>query len=207
MYSFPSVKPDVEPDSHGWFNDHMAAFIKPSITDQTKVILELGVWLGSSTRWFCKNSTAKIVSVDHWKGSVEHQGRKDVAGKLPTLYDTFIVNCWDFKDRIVPIKTDSITGMYICQDLGYTPDIIFVDASHEYEDVLKDIKTARNLFPTATIMGDDWSWKNRKLANRFTVREAVVEFAKQNSMSIREDGRCWQLEQKPLERRKIYGVS
>lgn len=205
MFKFPNEKPNVKPDNHGWFNAHMAKFIKPFITSDTKVIVELGAWLGSSTRWLCENSTATIVSVDHWKGSIEHQGRKDVQDKLPTLYDTFIVNCWEYRDRIVPIRSNSTTGLHICKDLNIIPDLIFIDASHEYEDVLKDIQTADELFPKATLMGDDWSWKNRRLNGRFTVREAVKDFAKQTKISIYEDGRCWRLDKK--QERKIYGVN
>lgn len=193
MLKFPAIKPNVQEDSHGWFDQNNKDFLKPLITSETKVIVELGSWLGSSTRWFCENSSSIIISIDHWKGSIEHQGRKDVKDKIPTLYETFIVNCWEYRDRIMPVKMNTIAGMNYIKDIGVNPDIIFIDASHEYVDVVADIKTASELFPSAILVGDDWSWRNRKQDGRFTVREAVEYFKKKNNVEVVHNSRCWMI--------------
>jgi predicted O-methyltransferase YrrM len=192
MLKYPETKPSVPEDLHGWFDDRNKDFLKPLI-ENAKVIVELGAWLGTSTRWFCANSGGIVYSVDHWKGSIEHQTRKSLQDKLPTLYDTFIVNCWSFKDRIIPIKMTTVPGMHYIADNDIKPDIIFVDASHEYEDVLADLETASKLFPNAVLVGDDWSWKNRLKEKRKTVKEAVKTFCKKYKFKCRHNTRCWQI--------------
>jgi predicted O-methyltransferase YrrM len=192
MFSFPALKPNVKQDFHGWFDIHNEEFLKPLIKN-ANVIIELGAWLGKSTRWFCENSNTQIYSIDHWEGSIEHQGRKDVIDRLPILYETFLVNCWDFKDRIIPIKMNTQAGLYWCADHDVKPDLIFIDASHEYEDVYKDIETSFKLFKSAIIVGDDWKWRNRRLNKRFTVQEAVLDFCKNNNYQLTHNERCWQI--------------
>jgi predicted O-methyltransferase YrrM len=193
MLKFPAIKPDVPMDMHGWFDDRNKEFLKTILTPHIKIIVELGSWLGTSTRWFCDNSSAHIISVDHWLGSIEHQGRKDVRDKLPTLYETFIVNCWDYKDRITPIRMNTIAGMYYISDADIQPDMVFIDASHEFKDVVADLETASELFPKAILVGDDWSWKNKKQDKRFTVREAVEHFSKQTGLKVIHNSRCWMI--------------
>jgi hypothetical protein len=193
MFTYPAEKPAVPADNHGWFNRDLKDYLKPLLKPDMKTIIELGSWLGSSTRWFCENTQAKVIAIDHWKGSIEHLERSDVKGKLPTLYETFIVNCWEYRDRILPVKTDTITGLMWCKDMGFSPEMIFIDASHEYQDVLKDLETSFRLFPSAIIVGDDWAWKNRRLKKRFTVREAVVDFCKNNKFNVANNGRCWHI--------------
>jgi hypothetical protein len=191
MFKFPEEKPNLKEDHHGWFSDDNKSFLKNIISDNTSKIIELGAWLGNSTLWFCQNSKATIYSIDHWKGSKEHQGRKDVKDKLPTLYETFIVNCWDYKERIVPIKMNTIDGLRWCKSNNINPDMIFVDASHEFEDVILDLEECMTLFPNAMVTGDDWNWKNKSQNRRKTVQEAVVYFSKKYRYKITENGRCW----------------
>jgi predicted O-methyltransferase YrrM len=192
MLTFPETKPDVPHDIHGWFSNNNKEFLKPLIVN-VKVIIELGAWLGSSTRWFCDNSSAHVYSVDHWEGSFEHQARKGLQNKLPILYKTFIVNCWNYKNRITPVKMNTIAGMTYLFENDIKPDIIFVDASHEFEDVLADLQTASRLFPSAVLVGDDWTWRNRRFDKRNTVREAVLTFCKQNNFKISHNNRCWRI--------------
>jgi hypothetical protein len=191
MIKFPDEKPLVNRDDHGWFDDRNKSFLKNIITKDTKIIVELGSWLGTSTRWFCENSNANIFCVDHWLGSNEHQNRRSLKQKLPILYETFIVNCWEYKNRIIPIRMNTIAGMHYISDNNISPDIIFIDASHEYDDVLKDLNTAHTLFPNATLTGDDFSWKNRSQNKRFTVREALLYFAKHNKLNLSHNNRNW----------------
>ena len=66
---FPSKHPGVPTKEHGWFLDtHKRVFAKV-ITPKTKIIFELGSWFGSSAKWFCANTDAKIFAIDIWDDS------------------------------------------------------------------------------------------------------------------------------------------
>ena len=59
---------------------------------------------------------------------------------------------------------------------GIKPDVIFIDADHNYENVLKEIETAFRLFPNAVICGHDYAdyWSGViKAAN-----EAAIKYGK-----------------------------
>jgi len=190
---FPYIKPNVNPDPHGWFGEKNKSFLKPLVADK-KIILELGSWLGKSTRWFLDNSkAANILCVDTWKGSIEHQTKKGIDVKLPNLLDTFVVNCWNYRHKILYFQKDTISGMKEIHDLKIMPDFIYVDASHQYEDVLNDLQTAYDLFPNALICGDDWSWKNKSQEKRRTVRQAVYTFCINNGLKVTDNGHVWMI--------------
>ena len=42
--------------------------------------------------------------------------------------------------------------------IGIVPEVIYVDASHHYEDVLQDLSMCLARFPNARICGDDWDY-------------------------------------------------
>jgi hypothetical protein len=156
-YVWPDPMPTVPPLVHGWWSGakHFSHFVGP----QVKVYAEVGSWLGKSATWFaeqCPNAT--IICVDHWEGSAEHKKNVEWNAMLPTLYDTFLVNMKDYKDRLIPLRTDSVNGMHEMHYHGVTPDILYIDASHDEENVYKDLITALKLFPEAKIIGDDWKY-------------------------------------------------
>jgi len=146
-YPWPINKPDVTPVNHGWFsNDTKVNGLKKLLKSRSiKVVLEIGSWLGESTKLILNNipKDACLISIDHWKGSPEHTNKFSF---LPVLYETFLVNCWDHRNRLIPIRENSIAGLKAVNDCGITPDLILIDASHEYADVLKDIQTCVEYF-------------------------------------------------------------
>lgn len=158
LYPWPQDKPDLESINHGWFyNPQKIQALKSIIKPDYQVLLEIGAWLGQSTRVLLDaNPDAHVISIDHWKGSQEHSGFRYTF--LPVLFETFLVNCWDFRDRLVPVRETSLNGLEIVAECNVQPDLILVDASHEYQDVLKDIETSHRLFPNAIICGDDYNW-------------------------------------------------
>lgn len=170
--SFPSKKPKVEPDPHGWFRKSNEWVLGNELDLTTDCVIELGSWLGKSTRFIAENApNAKIYAIDHWKGSPEHHEphRVDVKDKLPTLYETFLVNCWEYKDQIVPLKMDTKKGLLKCYEKGLKPSLVYIDAGHDYESVLQDVQASHGYFPNAVLVGDDWE--------RPGVHRAVIAFA------------------------------
>lgn len=171
-YRWPEKKPNLEKNAQGWFTKEAAQILGKYLNEETKIVVELGSWFGKSTRHILEAApNALVIAVDHWKGSKEHNERIDTE-KLKKLYGTFLVNCWDYQDRLIPLKTYTQKGLEEIAEEGLVPDLIYIDAAHDYKSVMADIQKSVALFPTSQIVGDDWNWGKGK-----PVRKAVLECA------------------------------
>ena len=120
----------------------------------------------STFRYFATKAN-NVLSIDHWQGSIEHQ--KSV--KLQTLYSQFMSNCVQFKHIILPIKMSTYDAAQL--ELPKA-DLIYIDASHETDDVIQDIENYYPLLKTNGILcGDDWNWRKDR-----PVQKAVKYYAK-----------------------------
>jgi len=108
-------------------------------------IVELGSFLGRSTRALADNTEGKVLAVDHWHGpnDVEVAGREH-------LYAEFTMHLGDrMESRVcIPWNIDhrDITPEGIREKLneawgGELADMIFVDGDHSYQAVHHDIST------------------------------------------------------------------
>jgi hypothetical protein len=157
------------------------------------IIVECGSWVGESSRHIAElvydrdnpRKSGHIYCVDTWEGDSGH--KKTYAHIIDKLYDLFIYNCWQYRSLITPIRAFSWDGMKIIADAGVVPNLVYIDASHDYIDVLKDLETAHNLWPNATLCGDDW------VVCRGEVGRAVEDFAAQTNMQIYTSGNFWVL--------------
>ena len=100
--------------------------------------VEVGCWKGKSAAYMCveianSNKDIEFFCVDTWEGSVEHQEMKE----LPKLYDIFIDNMRPVEEYYFPLKMTSLEAAKKFKDNSL--DFVFIDASHEYEDVRNDI--------------------------------------------------------------------
>jgi predicted O-methyltransferase YrrM len=186
QFPWPAEPPDVRRrTTDGWLHDSTRQLLRELLTDRTQLIVEVGSWLGLSTRFLADEAPhATVVAIDHWKGSSEHQQPK-FSEILPVLYETFLANCWDYRQRIVPIRTSSIQGLKLVAGLGLTPDLVYIDAEHTYEAVVADLEATLNLFSKTVIVGDDWNWPG--------VQQAVREVAERRRLSIYVEGVAWRL--------------
>lgn len=183
-YSWPQEKPQVPQDVESMC--HNGPQLKQVLNPSTKIIVELGSWLGGSALFFLEQAPqATVIAIDHWKGSLEHQQFPYWAQKLPTLYETFLCNCWDYKDRLIPMRTTTLEGLQELYDLNIYPDLMYVDASHDYSSVIADLEKIYALFPKTTIVGDDWTW--------FMVRLAVTQFALDHNVEVLHDNNVWRI--------------
>ena len=100
--------------------------------------VEVGSWKGRSAACMCveiANSEKKIdfYCVDTWEGSIEHQDYDD----LEKLYDIFLRNMKPVEKYYFPLKIPSLDAVHKFEDKSL--DFVFLDGSHEYEDVRQDI--------------------------------------------------------------------
>ncbi len=182
---YNTLKQILPYNSHGWYAnanemEHLIKRHKP------KTVVELGSWLGKSTRHIAKllPDDGKVFAVDHWLGSVEHQSpeRTDVQHLLPSLYEHFLSNVVQeyLTEKIFPLRMTTVDAVQKIRQLGIKIDLVYVDASHDEESVYKDLC---NWYPFVKehgiLCGDDWSW-----GEGYPIRKAVTRFAKENGLRI-----------------------
>lgn len=164
----------------GWFN--YAGFYDLMINRfDNAVFVEIGAWKGKSTTYMAerlkevqKNIT--FFTIDTFLGSPESvYHSKDIDIINGTLYETYLKNIDPVKDFIHTIKGDSKYAYSMFEDKSI--DFLFIDGSHAYESVKKDIEL---WLPKVkgVISGHDYDWN--------TVSKAVSELLPEHSLW--EDG-------------------
>lgn len=144
--------------------------------------VEVGSWKGKSSAYMAveiANSEKEIefYCVDHWEGSVEHKkGGVFFNKNLDTLFEVFIKNMKPVEKYYKPIKMTSIEASKTFDDNSL--DFVFIDASHEYEDVKNDISVWLPKVKRGGILaGHDYDY----------VKKAVDELI----CAIPIEGDCW----------------
>lgn len=188
--TWPVKKPIDWVEAPCWFGT--APQLRRLLTSSMSV-LEIGAWVGHSTKFLAENSSF-VITIDPWFSSREEYNSKvsiplrpdnplenKVASQLPHIYNTFLINCWEQKEKILPVKKLSEDGLPFVASLGYLPDLIYIDGNHSYKNVLADIRTAKKFFPRAILCGDDYGWSggDEELPIQRAVKECAKEFGQQ----------------------------
>ena len=101
------------------------------------------------------------------------------------MYGSFLANMWPFRERVVPLRMDTVAGVEHVKAAGVTPDLIYVDADHHYKAVLRDVRACLRAFPNAVLVGDDYG-------NYKDVENAVLECAREFNKVVHVDqNHCW----------------
>jgi len=165
-----------------------------------KHVIEVGTWKGQSAITMAKAVKANglntiITCVDTWLGAVEfwgdmkHTPERNLLLKngYPQIYYQFLSNVVhnNVQDVILPFPNTSFIAAKHFQQKGVKAEMIYIDGSHEYEDVLQDNTQYWNLVtPGGILFGDDWGWTS--------VRAAVEAFAANAGVKIENlDRDCW----------------
>jgi predicted O-methyltransferase YrrM len=122
--------------------------------------LEIGSYKGDATVWMlvnlCKNIESKVFSVDSWEGSPEYVNVD--FSEIEKKFDENIKNTGK-KSQNVKMKMFSTDALIILKDKKYMFDVIFIDASHEAKDVIKDAVLSWDLLNEGgTLIFDDYEW-------------------------------------------------
>lgn len=190
VYSWPDSRPawpaGFKPERGMWSEARAATFREIAATAAPSVVLELGAWAGHSARWFLETfPAATMISVDHWQGSDIHHRR----GPLPILahiFDIYRHNLWNERNRVIPVRADSLSGMRAVAAHGVQPDLIYVDAAHDRLSVLNDVRLAGELFPLARLTGDDYHDDRVKLGVADAIHSLGI-----SPTRLRHDGVVW----------------
>jgi len=163
---------------------------------EPKIILEIGSWEGrSALSWgdIAKRYDSTLICVDTWLGSTEHyenslpnseweRARIFLEDGYPSIYKTFVTTIRNnnLQDYIIPIPIDSHQAFILLERAGVSPDITYIDASHDYQSVLADLRAAHKV-GSKVICGDDYYYFEHS-----EVKDAVDFFANENGMKIQE---------------------
>lgn len=182
--------PTFPEDRQGWNSEH-TSFEEIIRGLRPLVVIDVGAWKGASTIYLAdlmkRNGVAgTVIAVDTFLGSVEHWDRSSgFAGLIPhrfgmpLLYEQFlsnVVRC-GAQDRVVPLALTSTGAGVLLRRLGIQAGLVHIDASHDYEDVLRDARTYWDvLAPGGFIVGDDYNqdWPDViKAANQFAAEKVT----------------------------------
>jgi hypothetical protein len=189
-------------DLQGW-GSASPAFRELIAAVRPRLIVEVGTWKGASAIHMAEilaaeKSDAQILCVDTWLGALEFwtdQADSARYGSLrlrhgwPQVYYQFLANVVHRgqQARITPFPQTSATAALWLRYFGLKAELIYVDGSHEEEDVYADILAYwEALAPRGVLFGDDWDWDG--------VRLAVERFAREEQRKIRHVADKWVLD-------------
>lgn len=188
-------------DLSGWGGDD-EIFDKLVTQLKPKNVIELGSWKGQSSisigKSLVKNNLhdSKLYCIDTWLGAFEfwtylaHTPERDLKllHGFPQIYYQFISNVIhnNLQNYIIPVPNTTITGLKILKYRNVKPELIYIDASHETEDVYQDLKFSKEMIDKGIIFGDDIDWAS--------VKKAVDQFCTDHHINYRTEGRFWIIE-------------
>ena len=153
-------------DLRGWNGD--APIFKRMVEQvRPKVIVEVGSWKGQSTVSLAKackelGLDTKIYCVDTWLGAIEfytHQTEeRDLMKKhgYPQVYYQFISNL--YHEGVIDMVETIPLPSNVAHVVVPQADLIYIDASHEYQDVADDIENfSKKLNDGGIMFGDDYN--------------------------------------------------
>lgn len=168
-------------DLDGWHGDH--PIFRDLIHELCpRLIIEVGTWKGMSAihmadeakrrTWECK-----IVCVDTWLGALEFWTNKNdgqrykslnLRNGYPSVYYQFLSNVIhnNSQEMIIPFPQTSLIAARWFKANRITADLIYIDASHDQEDVEADIAAYSGVLrPGGILFGDDYGhWPGVKRA-------------------------------------------
>ena len=194
-------------DLQGWHSDH--PYLTRAIGEaRPAIVVEVGVWKGASAVTMAKEIKrlgldAVVIAIDTWLGSSEHYLWEKFIPDLdfefgyPRLYHKFAANICkeDLAAQVVPLALDSINAFQLLKEKAIRPDVLHIDAGHDYLSVMADLKAWwPQLKDGGILIGDDYFKKPLVGQGKWPeVRQAFDEFFATTPHTRFEhgDGKCY----------------
>lgn len=121
--------------------------------------VELGVWQGATLGYLLGMFPAlRMLGVDNWKAVGPYAGKDMVAAEAAARRIER-----NYPDRCVLIKDDTARAASCLVDRAF--DFVFIDASHDTESVVQDIRAWRSKVNAGGILcGHDADWPSVRAA-------------------------------------------
>lgn len=148
---------DFSDSIQGWFNFRGPYRQAVREASDGSVFVELGCWKGKSSVFLgaevlASGKDVELHFVDHWGGSNEEEHKSDP--DLERVYEMFLSNM----DRVglggySVHRMTTVSAASVFEDNSI--DFIWVDAGHEYGEVLEDIRAWWPKLKVGGVMGGD----------------------------------------------------
>jgi hypothetical protein len=209
-------------DIHGWMDPQFSNVFENIIISRDRkeplTIIEVGSWKGLSCITMANSvkkmgfTNVNIIAIDTWLGAPEfwtwgiddlsRGGSLKLENGYPSVFRTFTKNIKfsDNHDIVAPFPISSIQAIDVLNFYKITADVIYIDASHEYEAVKNDISGYWGLLKNnGSIIGDDYTkthWPG--------VVKAVDEFPIKANIT----GVVWRIDKtQPVNRKIVWGIN
>ena len=142
--------------------------------------LEIGCFEGNSFLYVMSNFHPEIAyAVDTWKGSDEHQNSEHDLEKVEKNFD---FNLLDFSENFIKIKNNS---KFFFKENKFFFDIIYVDGSHSYIDVLNDLEESWKILNlNGVLICDDYFFSYYKEKKKLPAN-AINAFINKNNQKCK----------------------
>ena len=171
----------------GWFSFPNLYLAMTKLYPSGSRFVEIGSYKGQSSSFMAveianSQKDIKFYCIDTWLGSDEKYHKNDETVKNGQLYETFLKSIEPAKHYIIPIRKTSEEASKDFEDNSL--DFIFIDAAHDYENVINDLKCwfpklKKNGHIAGHDFSDRWPW----------VKKAVIEFFEGKALDVGEG--CW----------------
>ena len=174
-------------DDSGWGGKSPAfAEIINSLDADLHTVIEVGTWKGASAlemaRLLRERAAArqapcgKILCIDTWLGALEFWENQDdetrykalgLLNGFPSVYYQFLANVCHagYQDIVIPFPQTSVNAARWLLAHRVSAGLIYVDGSHEEEDVYMDLSYYWDILaPGGILFGDDWAWDGVRMA-------------------------------------------
>ena len=172
----------------GWGSDEPV--FKKVIDDvKPKTIIEVGSWKGASAVHMASLCDATIYCVDTWLGDMVNWERMDGGVNpeshlplnsigYPAVFDEFHKNIEEYRHRIFPVIMTSWQGAFYLYKKKVFADLIYIDASHYFMEVLRDAEVYWDLLNEGGVMMFD----DYQFSLWVEVKKAVDIFMKEKNL-------------------------
>jgi len=203
LAGFPT---DLSTDLQGWHSQH--GYLTRAIQEvRPRIIIEVGVWKGASAVTMAHEIKrleldSVVIAIDTWLGSSEHYLWEKFIPDLdfefgyPRLYRKFAANVVNegLTEQMVPLPLDSINALQLLKAKNIHPDVLHIDAGHDYMSVMADLKAWwPQLADSGALIGDDYFRPLIGKGKWPEVRQAFDEFfaATPHTNFEHRDGKCY----------------
>jgi len=183
---YENFSPMYPLDMHGWMANS-EIFEKLITKCRPDTIIEVGTWKGRSAITMSEivkklGLDCKIYCIDTWLGALEFWGNDIPVEKnlflkngYPQIYYQFLSNVvhTNNQDIITPVPLPSNLAAKLLKNNQIKSQLIYIDGSHETDDVYADMTNySKLLTPGGIMFGDDYTW--------YTVKDGVRKFVDEN---------------------------